>query len=85
MDHVINFICLIAKQYIYRQRCLQRQIGVNSFLYEIRHIENVEKYIAIKNGHLSKHNKKWCKNEFQNQSVNTQNLDTYIQRYLTDI
>ena len=57
--HVANFICLVAKQYVYRQRCLKRQINVFELKGKIKLIENTEKYIAIKNNRLAVHNKKW--------------------------
>ena len=57
--HVTNFICLIAKQYIYRQRCLGKSIKFVELKALIESIQNVEKYIAIKNDNLSKHNRKW--------------------------
>ena len=27
LGHIINFICLVVKQYIYRQRCLQKELN----------------------------------------------------------
>ena len=57
--HVVNFVCLIAKQYVYRKRC---QKDIPSFV-ELKRmilsIQNVEKYIAVKNNKLSTHLKKW--------------------------
>ena len=56
---VKNFLCLITKQYIYRQRCYQ---AVPSFI-ELRNIifnvKNTEMYIARKNDKMKKHVKKW--------------------------
>ena len=57
--HVKNLICLITKQYIYRQRCLQKHLTfykLRSIIYSTR---NMEKYIAIKNNKVVKFNKKW--------------------------
>ena len=59
--HVINLMCLVVKQYIYRQRCKKSQIKVQEIRNELYKIENIEKYIAVKNGHISKHNRKWAK------------------------
>ena len=57
--NVKNSICLMAKQYIYRQRCLKKEISYNEFKYIVYETKNIEKYIATKNNMLSKHEKKW--------------------------
>ena len=57
--HVSNLLCLVVKQYIYRQRCkkvLPVPGEAKELIYQIR---NLEKYIAIKNNTLEKHEKKW--------------------------
>ena len=56
---VKNFICLMLKQYIYRQRCLQKAPTYQEFISITEKVRNVEKYIAIKNNKLSKHCMKW--------------------------
>ena len=58
-DHVANLICLITKQYIYRQRCMSGSVVLNVLKEQIRSVESIEKYIAIKNGRSSKHALKW--------------------------
>ena len=58
--HFANFICLLTKMFIYRQRCLKLQISPVDLRCYINNIENCEKYIAIKNNHLGKHEKKWA-------------------------
>ena len=58
-DHVVNFICLITKQFIYRQKCLKKEIHFPILKAYIHQIESVEKYSAIKNQKLSIHQKKW--------------------------
>ena len=57
--HVANFMCLIVKQYIYRQRCLRESIHFNALKLYINRIEGIEKYIAVKNDKVKKHNQKW--------------------------
>ena len=47
--HVKNFICLVVKQYIYRQRSLKQQIEDNEVIAYIKNIRSIEKYVAIKN------------------------------------
>ena len=57
--HIANFICLVAKQFIYRQRCLKKSIGVNIFKEHLWNIQRLEKYIAMKNGKLRVYRVKW--------------------------
>ena len=56
-----NFLCLVTKQYIYKCRCLGKQLHFPPLRESIKAIENIEKYIAIKNGKEGKHRKKWRK------------------------
>ena len=58
---VINFMCLIVKQYIYSSRCLQKDLHFSAIKAKIKSVENVEKYIAIKNSKVRIHEKKWKK------------------------
>ena len=57
--HVANFICLVTKQYIYSQKCLMKELSFNELYQKIKHLQNVEKYIAIKNNRHETHQKKW--------------------------
>ena len=57
-NHVGNFMFLIGKQYVYRQRCLNEPIQFQALKAQILHIKNIEKYIAIKNDKLRVHRKK---------------------------
>ena len=56
---VVNFICLITKQYIYKQKCFRQHLSSVQLLRLISSIENTEKYIAIKNGKIALHTQKW--------------------------
>ena len=58
-NNIINFICLITKHYIYSQRCLKGQLNVHGLKNAIKKIENIEKYIAVKNDKLAVHSRKW--------------------------
>ena len=42
---VKNFICLVVKQYLYRQRCRKKSLNVNQLKFFIYSIQNIEKYI----------------------------------------
>ena len=57
--HILNFICLVFKQYIYSSRCRQIQPNCAEFVHLVKKIRNMEKYIAIKNGKIVKYNLKW--------------------------
>ena len=57
--HINNFICLLFKQYVYRQRCLGRNLNFTDFNVYVKEIEYMEKYIATKNNSLGKHQRKW--------------------------
>ena len=69
-DHVINFICLITKQYIYRQKCMKKPISMYELKANIARIESIEKYIAIKNGRLQQHNRKWSSADMESHNLN---------------
>ena len=59
--HVANFMCLVVKQFIYRQRCLKENLHFPIIKKLILNIENIEKYIAVKNGKEQRHIQKWGK------------------------
>ena len=73
-NHVINFICLLTKQYIYRQRCLGKDLSVVHLKTIIVKTQAVEKYIAVKNSRLVVHEKKWG-------THNGSCLQQYIEEY----
>ena len=54
-------MCLITKQYIYRQRCFGKELNFRELKGVIRNVENIEKYIAEKNDKVKTHEKKWPK------------------------
>ena len=53
--HVVNFMCLITKQYIYRKRCQKESTSFPELKNIFRGVENIEKYIATKNNKLPHH------------------------------
>ena len=57
--NIKNTICLIAKQYIYRQRCQKKAISLLEIKSIVWKTQDIEKYIAIKNENIDKYNKKW--------------------------
>ena len=78
--HVCNLLCLVLKHYLYRTRCNGERPKVYIAREEIFKIENIEKYIAKKNGQEDKHLKKW-----KNVTPNTHNLNmdkNYVNEYI---
>ena len=61
--NVKNFICLLFKQYLYRQRCLQKTPNFNQFQRIVWQTKNIERFIAVKNNKESHYIKKWNRNE----------------------
>ena len=57
--HIANFICLLTKQYIYKQRCIGQTISKRGLRAQIYMYENIEKYLATKSNKIEKHNAKW--------------------------
>ena len=55
----VDFILLLTKQWIYRIKCSNQSLSSQSLKLYINQIENIEKYIAIKNKKLNKHLTKW--------------------------
>ena len=41
--HAINFICLVTKQYIYKQRCMGKELSFNELKQIITKMERIEK------------------------------------------
>ena len=79
-QHVKNFVCLVVKQYIYRQRCLERELSVHELKCYIKKIRNIECYIATKNNKMSVHEKKWYGN------INRpQNTEMYVNEYIDNM
>ena len=86
--NIISCLILIVKQYLYRQRCLKQEPNfyeVKSMVYKF---ENQEKYIATKNGTLSKHYAKWYGSTSSAHDLivnDTVDLYTYVDNYLQNM
>ena len=76
-NHVINFLCLITKYFIYSQRCQCRAIKFPALRMIFNSVENMEKYIAIKNNRLHIHYRKWV----VRQPIEV-NLQNYVLQYI---
>ena len=60
--NVKNFIGLMLKQYIYRQRCLGKSLKYQEFEHLVWNMRSVERYIAEKNHNIIKFKNKWQNN-----------------------
>ena len=58
-SHITNMLILLAKQHIYRYRCLKEEPDIRVFTKQVRMIYSYETYYAKMNKKISKHNKKW--------------------------
>ena len=81
-EHVVNFICLVAKQYIYRKRCENKELKGIELIQHILRLKNTEKYIAIKNNKMYKYDLKWA-----NRSRDSNNIvqDNFIEQYVLNM
>ena len=87
--HVKNAICLFVKQYIYRQRCLHKNISLGGCKNYVMSIHNNEKYYAIKNSMLIKHQKKWNPDSNagheSERTVTESQIENFIQQHIYQI
>ena len=60
--NVINFLCLVVKQYIYRQRCTKKPLNSSEMVRLFYTYKNSERYNAIVNNKLRLHERKWNPN-----------------------
>ena len=79
-SHIGNFICLLTKQFIYKQRCLKGTLYFPILKSMILLTQNIEKYIAIKNDRMQKHVAKWMPEKFA--FTTQENIEDYINKYL---
>ena len=56
---LVNTIVLIAKQYIYATKCLEKQLSFFQLSSKINQVREIEKYIAKKNNTMSKFQARW--------------------------
>ena len=57
--HIINFVTIFLKQYIYACRCQGRIPRVPKFVYRLEMYHLTEYYSAKTNGQIKKHEKRW--------------------------
>ena len=76
---VVNFVILLAKQYLYSKRCKGTRPIVREFRLTITRTKSIEKFIATKNSTLHKHISKWhCVD-------NVIDLNEYVEEYVNTV
>lgn len=84
-SHIINLIVLVAKQYIYRQRCFKNKPIARVFIREFEQIYKMEFKIACEENRLRRHYEKWSriKPELETNLLELDNqpfIDQYVQQ-----
>ena len=54
-----NFLCLVLKQYIYRQKCLNEPVSKDQLTRMFYQNQNIEKYHAMRNSKTTEYIKRW--------------------------
>ena len=57
--HIINFLCIYVKQFIYKNRCQNKRISVQKFMVELELHQKIEYEIAKQELKVHKHVKRW--------------------------
>jgi len=57
--HVINLVVLIAKQYIYKTRCLKTLPNIQELVKHVEEIDRIEKYLAVSQNRIQSFKRKW--------------------------
>ena len=81
-SNLANFLCLITKQFIYRQRCLKENLHFPKLKAHIRSVQNMEKYIAVKNNKSHLHDKKWKCHDGNEDLTPDPSIEQYAREYL---
>ena len=86
--HIKNFICLVTKQYIYRQRCQKETLSIEQLITLIVDIKRFEKMRALETNNLLKHCKKWGETPPPHLSITPahgKNDNCYVEEYVNNI
>ena len=81
VGRIKNFICLLGKYYIYRQRCMLKEVNFVEFKNMVYNHQKIEKYYATKHGKLHTYLRKW----FGIKASKEKTIVDYIQQYMTEV
>ena len=82
-DHIVNFLFLITKQYIFAAKCLNIFPCFNKVKEKIFSICKQERYNATKHDRLERHKQNWA--PFFGNNTDDISIVNYIQQYLSNI
>ena len=80
--NIANTIVMTIKYYTYKCRCGDKKPSIYEFRSQIYMIRNIEKYNAIVNNTIDKHNRKWFGIIDHDVGVNNVIADNYISEYV---
>ena len=90
-NHLINFLVLACKQYIYAKKCLNQKINVREFFDIFEKIHLTEKYNAKAQNKLAYHKRKWSpytgehmEKTIEKTSMQTESTESLAMYYLMD-
>ena len=58
-SHIMNFVCTLYKQFVYKKRCARETFTVHAFKCELNYIQSIELAIARKESRVRNHIVKW--------------------------
>ena len=82
-NNIKNFLCLLAKQHIYSQKCQGKLPNLAGFKARVNQVQVLEKYIATKNDSIHKHYHKWFPKGAEIEA--NQPLNDYALQYVNDL
>ena len=81
--HIVNFLVLIAKQYLHRTRCAKKRPNIFEFKELVTQVRKKEKYNAIKNDKTDRFFIKWYGVNIQ--SNNESSTQDFINNYIAQM
>ena len=58
-NHIVNFLVLVTKQFIFRKKCQNKKLSINELMYEYNLHRKIELYNAATNQTTKKCTKRW--------------------------
>ena len=94
-SHLVNFLLLVAKNYIYCSKCKNKNPRFRHYLHKILEIQKLEYYNAKNKNKLSRHTSKWAPffptlgvhtlDEENDDNIHTTNIEEFINRYIYNL
>ena len=58
-QHILNFVSIFLKQFIYRCRCQMKKPNVQQCIYELNKLQHIDYCIALQENKIGKHINRW--------------------------